>query len=79
MTREGGSIGEVELEWSIQNDPSNDMIEKSGTVTFTSGQLEADIQVKIRGDTAPELDEVFLVQIASVSLVSAHCLTKPSV
>ena len=50
------------------------MIETSGKVTFSSGQLEADIQVKIRGDTVPELDEVFLVQITSVSLVSSYNL-----
>ena len=74
VTREGGSIGEVELEWNIQNDPNNDMIETSGKVTFSSGQLEADIQVKIRGDTVAELDEVFLVQITSVSLVSPYNL-----
>ena len=46
------------------------MIETSGKVTFSSDQLEANIQVKIKGDTVPELNEVFLVQITSVSLVS---------
>ena len=60
------------MEWKIQNDPNNDMIETTGKLTFAPGQLEAEIEVKIRGDTVPELDEVFLVQITSVSLVSVY-------
>ena len=60
------------MEWKIQNDPNNDMIETTRKLTFTPGQLESEIEVKIRGDTVPELDELFLVQITSVSLVSAY-------
>ncbi len=69
VTREGGSIGEVKLNWKIENDPNNDILHKSGSVDFAQGQLSAELEIQIRGDTVPELDEVFIVQIENVSLV----------
>ncbi len=69
MTREGGSIGEVKLNWKIANDPNNDILHKSGSVDFAQGQLSAEVEIQIRGDTVPELDEVFIVEIVNVSLV----------
>ncbi len=69
VTREGGSLGEAELEWTVQNDPDGDLIETSGKIQFDPGQNQGNIEIKIRGDTTPELDEVFMVEITSVSVV----------
>ena len=57
------------VNWTIQNDPDNDILETAGSVTFEPGQVEKDLELKVRGDTTPELDEVFMIQLSSTSLV----------
>ncbi len=72
MTREGGSHGEVESRWNV-SDPDNDLIETAGALDWAAGQLEAELELKVRGDATPELDETFFVRLTFVSLVSERC------
>jgi hypothetical protein len=51
-------------------DDGHDLVEHSGTVAFQSGQNEAYLELKIRGDTEPELDEIATVRLTQVAYVS---------
>lgn len=39
-------------------------------MTFAHGQIKQNIEVKVRADTLPELDESFQIQLKSVNQVS---------
>ncbi|KAL4228132.1 hypothetical protein ACF0H5_013567 [Mactra antiquata] len=67
IERIGGSIGLTMVTWKVINDQNNDIVEHTGNVTFNNGQLYADLDLKIRGDTLPELDELFIVELAHIS------------
>ncbi|XP_052793587.1 adhesion G-protein coupled receptor V1-like [Mya arenaria] len=67
IERTGGSIGQSVVSWMVQSDKNNDLVDHAGNVTFTHGQLTSDLQLKVRGDTVPELDELFVVIITAVS------------
>ena len=58
------------VSWEVTGDKNNDIVDHSGNVTFANQQLTADLGLKVRGDTAPELDELFVVQIIAVTRVS---------
>ncbi|KAL8615958.1 hypothetical protein ACOMHN_034634 [Nucella lapillus] len=73
VVRLGGSIGADTVSWRATEDVADgqDLTESSGTVLFSSGQKEANLEIRIRGDTEPELDEmvqVRLIQVAKGSL-----------
>ena len=57
--------------WEVQGDKNNDIVDSQGTVTFQHNQLFGNLDLKIRGDTAAELDELFFVQLTNVSRVSS--------
>ena len=65
----GGALGQSMVSWEVQGDKDNDIVDQAGNLTFGHGQLTADIHLKIRGDTEPELDEVFSVLLTGVSRV----------
>ena len=45
-------------------------MDHSGTVTFANMMTTADLLLKIRIDTVPELDELFVLNLINVSRVS---------
>lgn len=60
------ATAEVTASWYVYGwhaDLGNDVIADSGTIRFAPGQTETTISVSIKGDTAPEDDEWFLVPI----------------
>ena len=72
IERTGGSIGQVEVQWELTQDSNNDFVDRNGTVIFGSLITRADLPLKVRGDTVPELDEVFDVQLTAVSKVKLN-------
>lgn len=70
IERVGGGIGTVTVSWEVQGDKDNDIVDHQGNVTFSNGQLSADLGLKVRGDTVAELDELYVVQLTAVSRVS---------
>ena len=53
----------------MSGDPNNDIVDHTGVVTFGNFITTADLPLKVRTDTVPELDEVFFVQLTGVSQV----------
>ena len=60
----------------MTGDQNNDIVDHNGTVTFGHDIVTADIGLKVRGDTLPELDELFVVHLTAVSKVNLHVLNK---
>ncbi|KAJ8304144.1 hypothetical protein KUTeg_017727 [Tegillarca granosa] len=58
-----GDIGVIGVTWKILGNPGNDIVEVNGTVVFPHGVTRASIEIKIRGDTEPELNEVYQIQL----------------
>ncbi|XP_077988560.1 adhesion G-protein coupled receptor V1-like [Glandiceps talaboti] len=84
VERKFGSIGQVRIFYEIMAgsiDPqtpstnlataNTDFIPGTGFVDFSEGVVNQPIQVQLLEDTTPELDEVFLVNLTSVMLMSA--------
>ncbi|KJE96420.1 megakaryocyte-associated tyrosine-protein kinase [Capsaspora owczarzaki ATCC 30864] len=74
ITRTAGLFGDVTFAWatSITGSDHNvnaqaglDFVEGAGTVTLLQGHSSAVIQVVIRADSLPELDETFAVTLSS--------------
>ncbi|XP_060082724.1 adhesion G-protein coupled receptor V1-like [Ylistrum balloti] len=84
VLRKQGSLGESTVTWQILGQPDNDVIETTGNVTFNHEVTMATFEVKIRGDTVPELDEMYQIQLSAVnrgslagpSLVTANLIIK---
>ena len=72
MIREGGTIGQVSIIWITVNDTDNDILENGGLIKFEDGQRDGEIQVKIRGDTIPELDEQYGIVLVNASKVLSY-------
>ena len=49
-------------------------MENEGSVHFESGQQEADLEIRIRGDTIPEVDKGLTILLVGTSAVSERCL-----
>ena len=64
--RLGGNIGEINVTWIVLSDPEDDLVVDKGQITFQAGQTEAYIPMQIRGDSEPEMDELFLIQLTGV-------------
>ncbi|XP_041464132.1 adhesion G-protein coupled receptor V1-like [Lytechinus variegatus] len=66
IERGGGNIGEVAISWMISGGSATSGLDYSasgGTLTFTSGQTRQVINVGIRDDEIPEIDEFFTAQL----------------
>lgn len=70
VLRSGGTIGSDSVDWQVLGDPGSDLVEQMGTVIFNDGDISSNLDLKIRGDTAPEMDETFQVQLTAVLKVS---------
>ncbi|ESP05659.1 hypothetical protein LOTGIDRAFT_102713, partial [Lottia gigantea] len=67
VVRLGGAIGNSTVTWITEGDVNNDLVDKSGEITFESGQITSRIEIKIRGDIDPELDEIFRITLTATS------------
>ncbi|XP_043920117.1 adhesion G-protein coupled receptor V1 [Protopterus annectens] len=67
VLRSGGALSIVTLFWEITSDPNNDLVNTYGNITFATGQTIGTVAIQIQSDDLPELDEMFLVHIISVS------------
>ncbi|KJE88343.1 hypothetical protein CAOG_00007 [Capsaspora owczarzaki ATCC 30864] len=74
ITRTAGLFGDVTFAWATSITGSDhdvnaqaglDFVEGAGTVTLLQGHSSAVIQVVIRADSLPELDETFAVTLSS--------------
>ncbi|XP_030832667.1 adhesion G-protein coupled receptor V1 isoform X3 [Strongylocentrotus purpuratus] len=66
IERGGGNIGEVSISWMISGGTATSGLDYSasgGTLTFTSGQTRQVINIGIRDDDIPEIDEFFSAQL----------------
>lgn len=41
-------------------------MEKTGNVSFSDGQTTANLEIRVRGDTQPELDEIVSIHLLQV-------------
>lgn len=68
IERLGGNIGDVNVTWQIVGQ-TTDFLQDQGVISLLNGQTTANLDLKVRGDSIPELDETFLVQLVSASKV----------
>lgn len=69
MIRNGGHIGSTLVTWTVSDDNSYDLLAQTGTVELLNGEGQTSIILSVRPDTIPELDELFHIQLTSVSRV----------
>ncbi|CAH1797156.1 unnamed protein product [Owenia fusiformis] len=67
IVRSDGIIGPVNVTWEFPEAAKNDIVDITGIVSFKDQQREAELSIKIRGDTFPELDEVYTVSLVDSS------------
>ncbi|XP_076465116.1 adhesion G-protein coupled receptor V1-like isoform X2 [Babylonia areolata] len=69
VLRLGGTIGLDTVLWTAIEDldDGQDLVESSGSVQFAAGQNNANLEIKVRGDTLPELDEILIVKLTQVT------------
>jgi chitinase len=68
VTRSGNTSGTSVVHFSTANgtaSSASDYVAKSGTLTFSSGQLTKTVTVQVKGDTAVEGNEVLFVNLFS--------------
>lgn len=65
---EGGNVSALASNESLAT-PGIDFVSEGGVVRLEDGQQSAVIPVNLLDDVDPELDEVFLVRLTSVTLV----------
>ena len=68
----GGTIGQALVTWQVTGDTGNDIVDLNGNITFQSGQTKGYAEIRIRGDTEPELDEIVKV-ILTASTEVRYC------
>ena len=70
IIRTVGSIGDLEVEWSVFDDRSqlatDDFDPPNGTITMSDGQTSAQLVIFLFADTVPETPEQFTVELNSV-------------
>lgn len=76
VIRDGGSIGDVTVFWSLLDDSSDDFVYDSGQIEIEEGRTETTLTITVRPDDEPELDEVFTVLLTNVSQVCI-CIDGP--
>lgn len=69
MLRKQGNIGTVTVKWLLTGNPGTDVERSEGTVTFTSGAVEALLYVNVRGDPVPELDKTYQLILSDAAPV----------
>ncbi len=69
ITRRGGSIGASNVTWVVSAEGQSDVMETRGVVVFEAGQTEAGLLLRVKGDSIPELEETFLIQLVNISKV----------
>jgi hypothetical protein len=71
VTRSGLTTSAVTVNYATANDTAttanNDYVSTSGTLSFANGETTKTISVTINGDTPPEADETFLVNLANAT------------
>ncbi|OXB72852.1 UNVERIFIED_CONTAM: hypothetical protein H355_000852 [Colinus virginianus] len=67
IVRTHGALSEVTLHWVVDCDLTEDLISTYGNVTFSVGQVRANITVQVSHDEVPELDKMFSVLIINIS------------
>ena len=71
VIRQGGFFGSVNITWimfpALQG---SSLYLTNGTISFTDGQLTADLTVDIINDKRPSLDTLFYVTLVNVSQVT---------
>ncbi len=71
VTRSGTTTSAVTVDYATANNTAttgdNDYESLTGTLSFASGELSKTISITINGDTPPEADETFYVNLANAS------------
>ena len=71
VTRSGSTTGEVTIDYATADDTAtvadNDYTSTTGTLTFADGIETQTISVTINGDTPPEANETFFVNLSNAS------------
>ncbi|XP_041376199.1 adhesion G-protein coupled receptor V1-like [Gigantopelta aegis] len=67
VVRLGGTIGKAQVTWQVVGDDGNDVVDLTGNITFMSGQTIGYAEIRIRGDTEPELDEIVSVVLTATT------------
>ncbi|OXB60111.1 hypothetical protein ASZ78_001978 [Callipepla squamata] len=67
IVRTHGALSEVTLHWVVDCDLTEDLISTYGNITFSVGQVRANITVQVSHDEVPELDKMFSVLIINIS------------
>ena len=73
-----GSVS-VTNEELVLADPNVDFVTKQQTVDLDTGITSVTIEIEILPDDIPEVDEVFIVRLLSVSLVNSPPTTLPPI
>lgn len=73
VNRLQGSIGSTAVSWVIEGSQNGDLVSRTGQVSFANQQTSASLEIQIRGDTEPELDEHITVRLTSVVQVGNTC------
>ncbi|KAI8777860.1 G-protein coupled receptor 98, partial [Biomphalaria glabrata] len=68
VNRLNGTIGISKVAWEVQEDLSDgiDIINQNGTLTFQPDQRTGFIELQVKGETIPELDETVIVKLTQV-------------
>lgn len=67
MERSFGALSNVTVFWEVDPSSEEDLIQRTGNVTFGVGQTKADIVLQVAEDDIPELDKTFSVVLSGVS------------
>jgi len=59
----------AQVTWQAADDLGNDLVDTSGKVGFIAGQTTAQAEIRVRGDTVPELDEHIRIVLTATSEV----------
>ncbi|VDI35962.1 G-protein coupled receptor 98 [Mytilus galloprovincialis] len=61
-----GIIGTSTVTWEILGNQDNDIVDLNGIIVFNHGDTSQNLEVKVRADTVPELDETYQVKLTTV-------------
>uniref|UniRef100_A0A667YA34 Adhesion G-protein coupled receptor V1 n=1 Tax=Myripristis murdjan TaxID=586833 RepID=A0A667YA34_9TELE len=67
VDRAFGDLSNVTVYWEAEPSSEDDLLSRSGNITFSVGQTSGDIIISIAQDEVPELDESFTVSLVNVS------------
>ncbi|CAG2257626.1 ADGRV1 [Mytilus edulis] len=61
-----GIIGTSTVTWEVLGNQDNDIVDLNGIIVFNHGDTSQNLEVKVRADTVPELDETYQVKLTTV-------------